>query len=291
MELNNAYVLLFEGLDAQTTDLYSLVLSARHIDHRIALVADGWSISVRSDHLICAQKEVAAYLKETPDTEIAPFTNRYRNNYSMIWVCLVLIAIHWAAGMGPEKKIIIKDLGALSEGILDGELFRCVTALTLHSNAGHLASNLAALFLLGTWLCRSVGTGIGWLLILGGGSSGNYLNAIVQSGSHLSIGASTAVFSTLGSLCAFSILKQFKHSHSRKKAILPLGGGLALLVLLGANPDTDILAHLFGFTTGLIGAFLWAQTLPLTVSSNIQYLLSIASVAIVASAWTIGFFA
>ncbi len=41
------------------------------------------------------------------------------------------------------------------------------------------------------------------------------------------------------------------------KAWLPLGAGLALLSMLGSGGErTDLMAHLFGFMTGLIlGAF------------------------------------
>lgn len=296
MKPHESFVELYAGLDIHTADTYSLVLTATRIEHRSLHYPEGWCIFVRSHQISDAQEQINTYLSENYNPPIVPSIadTDLGHNYSMIWVSMVLIAIHWAVGTGAERRVFIEKLGALSDGIINNELFRCVTALTLHKDVGHLAANLAGLMLLGTILCRTTGTGVGWLLMLWGGSGGNYLNALIHRSSHLSIGASTAVFSTLGSLSAFSLVRQIRLSGQIKrssrifKAMLPLGSGLALLAFLGANPDTDVLAHLFGFSVGLVLGLFWTWMLPLKLSHKTQWFLAGLNVGILVSAWTIG---
>ena len=98
------------------------------------------------------------------------------------------------------------------------------------------------------WLSR----GVGWLLILASGISGNLINAYFHGYGHSSIGASTAVFGALGLLSSYQFLKKIRTPAGRFQALLPLGAGLALLVFLGSSVHTDIMAHLFGFLSGVL---------------------------------------
>lgn len=283
---------LFVGLDIETAKTFSLVLAAKNIDYHCRKDSNNWSILVKSPQAQNAREQIGIYLKENPKQ-----TNHFNlkgsepeQNYSMLWIAMVLIAIHLTAGTGGRKHFFIEHLGALSEGILEGEFFRCATALTLHSDAAHLTANLAGIALFGTVLCRTVGTGAGWLLILIGGSGGNFLNAVFHQADHLSIGASTSVFSTLGSLSAIALLRQLGMSDRKLKAFLPLGGGLAILALLGANPTTDVLAHLFGFLVGFLSAIFWIRVFPQKLNNRIQWTLATLSTGILSTAFIIGLY-
>lgn len=292
MNFNDAFEDLIAGLDIHTVQTYSLVLSAANIRHQCVKEDAGWCIRVGSQEIPAAKQQIESYLQENPLLQDAVFPHHSETikNYSMVWIAVVLIAFHWAAGSGSAKAVLTKRFGASSEGILNGEIFRCLTALMLHGDAAHLASNIAALLLFGTILCRTVGTGTAWILILCGGVGGNLLNAFLHRAAHLSIGASTAVFSTLGSLSAISFLMKIDNSGSKIKAILPLGGGIALLTFLGSDPATDILAHLFGFISGFMITFLWLRVFPKKFPALIQWILSALSAVIVGLAWITGIY-
>jgi membrane associated rhomboid family serine protease len=283
---------LCEGLDRPTAEVYSLVLTAKNIVHRSFIDTAGWVILVKKHELSSAREQIKTYLKENPEERYNSnfITSLPDRNYSMLWIAMVLTAIHLAAGAGIEKKILIEHLGALSEGILNGELFRCATALTLHNNIAHLSSNLAGLLLFGTVLCQRVGTGSGWILILFGGSCGNFLNALFYQAGHLSIGASTAVFSTLGSLSAFAMQKKQQTTNQKLNVFLPIGGGMALLAFLGGNPQTDILAHLFGFGMGFFLAAFWGWGFSKKLSNKNQWALSGLSFGLMAACWFFGLY-
>jgi len=153
------------------------------------------------------------------------------------------------------------ELGnAQAAKILAGQWWRLVTALTLHADSLHLASNLAIGGIFVIFLCRELGSGLAWCLLLGAGALGNLANAYVQSLGHSSVGASTAVFGAVGILAALSLVR-YRQRLQRRRA-LPVASALALLALLGTEgKNTDLGAHLFGFLFG-IGLGLITEYLP-----------------------------
>ncbi len=140
--------------------------------------------------------------------------------------------------------------------IVEGEWWRPVTALLLHSDLRHLLGNMAFGLWFGVLVTRSFGTWFGWSLILLSGILGNFLSAWIYFPTpHSSIGASTAVFGALGILVGNGLWTSFR-DHSTKgifSKLAPFAGGLALLGLTGAgDARTDIVSHCTGFACGLV---------------------------------------
>ncbi len=168
--------------------------------------------------------------------------------------------------------------GAVSHATVwqQGEWGRCLLALTLHGNLPHLISNLAFGLLFLVPLMRLIGPGAGlWAFALSG-TLGNGLNsALRQTDDAFSIGASTGVFGVLGTLVAvqMSIWQQTREPWQTRTLLVPLGGGLGLLALLGSQPSDglggaiDHTAHLAGFFAGLVIGPLLAR-LPKTLRSG-----------------------
>ena len=88
--------------------------------------------------------------------------------------------------------------------IQGGEWWRALTALGLHADMGHLLSNVVLGSILGVLLAQLVGAGLTWLVIVIGGGAGNLVAAYLEPAEHAAIGASTAVFATLGLLAALA---------------------------------------------------------------------------------------
>ena len=115
----------------------------------------------------------------------------------------------------------------------------------------HLLSNLAIGGTFIILLCRELGSGMAWSLLLASGTIGNLINAWVQSPDHRSVGASTAVFGAVGILAAVKLVR-YRH-HLQRRWFIPVAAGLALLAILGTEgKQTDLGAHLFGFGTGVL---------------------------------------
>lgn len=151
-----------------------------------------------------------------------------------------------------------QDVGRMDSVALlrDGEWWRPVTALFLHGDIGHLLGNL----IFGIWYGRLVnggyGTWLGWLLILLSGVLGNAAVAHYHyPETHLSIGASTAVFGALGLLVAHGMVFQGRQGIAGLgQALVPLVAGGVLLGWTGGfgTPQVDGLAHAYGFLVGIL---------------------------------------
>ena len=130
----------------------------------------------------------------------------------------------------------------------------------LHVSGTHLLSNLAfgTVFLL--LLSQVLGPGMTALTVVAAGAAGNALNALVRPAFDTSIGASTAIFSAVGLLAALRQNWLLKGISLSPRDWVPLAGGVMLLALLGfSEGHTDILAHVFGFVSGVcVGSlFVW----------------------------------
>ncbi|MCI5124242.1 MAG: rhomboid family intramembrane serine protease [Candidatus Electrothrix sp. AR5] len=147
-----------------------------------------------------------------------------------------------------------------SPAILEqGEWWRLVTALTLHADQMHLVGNTVIGGVIVHLLCKSTGYGMGWLILLLAGMTGNFLNIILRDTPHYSVGFSTAVFAAVGILCGRQLNN--KASTIVRQVVLPLGAGVGLLAMLGSEGErTDFGAHLFGLACGLIYGLLLQLT-------------------------------
>jgi rhomboid protease GluP len=193
-----------------------------------------------------------------------------------------------------KRSLFFDTFGAVDRLIRAGELYRCVTALLLHSSPAHLLGNLAALMLFGPFVCRRFGHGLGWLMILLSGGAGNYLNAWVRGasdlimGPHLSVGASTAVFGAVGILVAVNWHRRLSTENIGWRRWTPLAGGLGFLAFMGSAPGSDLLAHLFGFVVGLGGGAVADRWLSPPAKGRYQALAACTVLAIVFWAWSRG---
>lgn len=236
---------------------YSLVLDSRAIPCCIETYGTGWQLLVPEQLLINAQQELLLY--ENANRNWPPATPASRqlteNTLPTISILLLLAIFHNLSLLGlslPERGIIdLKELGtAHAENIVSGQWWMTVTALTLHADLPHLLGNLTIGGIFIILLCRELGSGLAWTLLLASGAFGNLLNAWLQSPDHRSVGASTAVFGAVGILAAISAVRY--RNQLRQRWFVPVAAGLALLAILGTEgKQTDLGAHLFGFVTGI----------------------------------------
>jgi membrane associated rhomboid family serine protease len=244
---------LFKDLSEDLANAYGLVLSSSGIPHRVRKGEGGWDVWVDDWDYEKALNTIEQYLEENRDfTQTdAPIGDEYGKTFTGLWASALLLACHVAVAMSNDSKAFIRAYGSSASHILHGDFYRTVSSLMLHANALHLAGNMLGIALFGTAICAVTGWGVGWLMILATGMVGNLANAVLYKTGHLSVGASTAVFGAIGILVAQQFFKKLRLPGRRIKAWLPLGGGLALLGILGSGEHSDLMAHLFGFVTGI----------------------------------------
>ena len=245
------------ALSEQRAHLWALVLEARHVPCRIEPDATGWQLLVPAGYHAAARNELRLFEEENRNwpPPVLPTPPLLENTLATLSVLILLATFHNITrldialfGYYPTDWTA---LGSADAGkILDGQWWRLVTALTLHADWLHLFSNLALGGVFIVSLCRDLGSGLAWSLLLGSGILGNLANACLHPPHHSSIGASTLVFGAVGILAAQNLLRHRRHRQRRWP--LPFAAALALLALLGTEgKQTDLGAHLFGFFFGM----------------------------------------
>ncbi|SDB29354.1 Membrane associated serine protease, rhomboid family [Desulfonatronum thiosulfatophilum] len=282
---------ILENLTSDQADQFALVLSSADIDYRFRRSGWGWSLEVAEDDAAQAEIQIEQYLRENPDAtgsfsiptlpvQPAPPT------MTGLAAALLLLAFHMATSRDGAHQNIILEAGAHAARILEGEYWRTITALTLHADSRHLAGNMLGIAVFGTFLCRRVGVGAAWLLILLAGAGGNLVNAWLHQSGFLSIGASTAVFGAVGLLGGVRVFPAEGSDDNRPRSwILPLGAALGLLAMLGSDVQTDIGAHLMGCLAGFCLGIGYTLLGPRHLSETRQNHLLLLTLAILAASW------
>jgi membrane associated rhomboid family serine protease len=260
--------LLYQNLTREQAETYGLVLLSANFPHEVKPSQGGWDLWVADAAVDDAQKVLQTYIDENKeiDAPVESPLKSYRKTWAGIWGGLFLLTMYVAVHTNPDMAAIHRTYASSASHILKGEWYRSATALLLHSDVVHLAGNLAGMAVFATAVCSVTGWGMGWLLILTTGISGNLINAYFYEYGHRAIGASTAVFGAVGLLCAYQFIKRIQSHGSRFQIWLPLSAGLALLAFLGASTHTDIMAHLFGLLAGMVLGIVYYWFFPKTLA-------------------------
>jgi rhomboid protease GluP len=231
----------------------ALVLAAAGIAHRLEQADAGWAVVVATGDLDRASRALAAYDEESPAGAAAGVPGVASPH---VWganglgplVATALVGFFAWTGPRAPGSLWFERGSASAERILAGEVWRTVTALTLHADLAHLLGNAIAGLVLVTAVAWWVGPGAGAWLVLLSGTAGNALTALVRGAPHDSVGASTAVFGALGVLAA----RQFVARRARPggKAWAVIAASVVLLAMLGVGPRSDTLAHASGCLAG-----------------------------------------
>ena len=281
------------GLSKAGLRSWLLVLEARGIPCRGEQHAGHWLLLVPVSYYRQACRELREYEQENRNWPPPPPVARklHENTASTIWVLILLAVFHNLVvqhgnpfGSAPLNWLDAGNADALK--ISQGQWWRAVTALTLHSGPVHLAGNIIVGGLFSVRLCWLLGSGSAWFLILCSGTFGNLINALMQAPDHRSIGASTAVFGAVGLLAVINML--YHRPGLWRRWPLPLAAALGLLALLGSSGEnTDLGAHLFGFCCGIAFGLLWGKLLPpqLTANRLLSYTLAAVSVGLLGGSW------
>jgi rhomboid protease GluP len=203
--------------------------------------------------------ELAAYSKELQNTSsIIPVTNEWARHspgwrICGLWAMTLTAIFYW---QGQDSTLVDRAASSSIGLIRHGEWWRPFTALFLHADLGHLLGNLVGGVVFAALVSRMIGPLLGWILILASGTLGNIVTSLlVYPQTFNSIGASTAVFAALGILSGIGIAETLRERVRLPwfRIMAPVLAGIILLGWLGGgqDPHTDVLGHVFGFSSGL----------------------------------------
>jgi membrane associated rhomboid family serine protease len=264
----------------------ALVLNAVGIKNTTARQGHDWVIWVAHTDQAEAHNQLKSYWEENRPNPEQP-VNATVVDSGWAGVVGYLFVIWLIPALSAYSSLDFRSLGRLDAGaVMAGQWWRTATALTLHADIAHIASNSLFGCVFGLFVGRYLGSGLGWLLVLICGIAANLLNAIVQPDAFLSIGASTATFAALGIVPAFGWRRGFFRGRGFKRGFAPIFGAIALLAFTGFGAENvDVLGHLFGFAAGIGMGLAVAHIKLETISLADQQRAGVAVFLILSTAW------
>jgi len=244
---------LFTGLTDKNTDLIILILTSQNIETRVEQEHHSFDILVNEADIDNARIMVETYYTENKFFRIKQHLQQipissFKSSSAFVIMGLLWL-LHAACIHYQVHEAMILKFGASALFILQGETYRAVTALFLHSDARHLAGNMVGILIFGAPFISLAGFGVGPFMLLFAGTLGNLFNAHLYKTAHLSIGASTAVMAAAGFLVAFQVMQ--KKKPLRLNNLMPVFAGALIVGMLSQGERTDVMAHVFGFLSGL----------------------------------------
>jgi membrane associated rhomboid family serine protease len=246
---------VYRSLRPRDCEERAFMLGAVGIVSAIELRDGQYSLEVAAADADRARGHLRQYEIENPPPPPAPPAPLLHPD---AWLgCVAYTA--WLVGVAYAISNGLVRLDAFHTGELDaalvqrGQWWRAWTALTLHVSGPHLTANLGAGIWFGYLAGRQLGVGVAWLLIVAGGGIANLLEGLLGPPWHRSVGASTAVFTALGLMAAYTWRERLRLPQSWVQRWGPLVAGVILLGWLGtAGKHTDVMAHILGFGIGLL---------------------------------------
>lgn len=230
---------------------WSLVLASQDIPHRIeSPETGGWELVLATEDCGRALSAIHQYQLENRrwrwgQQVIAPGV--LFDWGSLAWVGLIGLFFAF------ETRVDLRPAGwLLPAAVAPGQWWRLFTAVWLHADLAHFASNAAFGFLLLGLTMGRYGTGVGLLAAYLAGAGGNLARWLLVQNAEPSLGASGLIMGCLGLLAVQALPLWRQTPHSARLALGSLLAAVMLFVLVGLSPGADLLAHAGGFVAGLL---------------------------------------
>jgi membrane associated rhomboid family serine protease len=270
---------------------WELVLLAQGLSPQMHHTHDGIVLTVPRHEVDRALAGLAAYEKENlPEAQPADTKLDAVDLRAGAVAGLLLTAFFIVTTTGNSAQWWLERGSANAARILEGELWRIVTALTLHANVAHVLGNACAAVVFFGAVSGQLGAGIAGALMLLAGAGGNFINAFLQGTPHDAVGASTSVFGAVGMLGTLALMRRRRETKAPRRLWITIAASLALLGMLGSGgARVDVLAHLFGFIVGGGLGIVLALISPRPAGAAVQWTCGAGTIAMIVYCWIVAF--
>lgn len=167
--------------------------------------------------------------------------------------------VPWNIALVNQIGLVLERGALIPATVAQGDWYRLLTSIFLHSGLIHLAFNMVALYFLGTFAELAFGRWRFFALYLISGLSGGLAYLYFGGFDQAAVGASGAIFGLLGSILGYALRREtFSWQNPVIRQLLIL---LAINVWLGISIDNiSNTAHMGGLTGGFVFGWLMAPT-------------------------------
>jgi rhomboid protease GluP len=167
--------------------------------------------------------------------------------------------VPWNQGLVLQPGPILQRGSLIPALVAQGEWWRLLSSMFLHSGFIHLAMNMISLYFLGAFVEEAFGRGRYLALYLLGGIAGGLAYLYFGAFAVPAVGASGAIFALLGGIFGYSLRRgTFSWQNPVIRQLLIL---LALNLYIGFSiPNISNTAHLGGLAGGAVFGWLVAPT-------------------------------
>ena len=273
---------------ARRAEEWATVLAASGIRHRLAPTGSGWAVVVDGHDGERAGAVLQDYDEESqPEIQVVDSAIGGEAIGLGVAVAVLLLAFFALTGPRVDGNAWFERGSASAAHILHGEIWRTITALTLHADLAHVLGNAVFCVVLIPPVCHALGPGTGlWVLLLSG-ALGNWLTALVHGAPHSSVGASTLTFGAIGVLAAQALVARWRVGTTRRRPWVVIVASLVLLSMLGTAQGTDVLAHVFGLLAGVGLGLAAGLVRPHAFARPVEWTLVAVATALVVACWRV----
>jgi rhomboid protease GluP len=180
---------------------------------------------------------------------------RYYPIVTAIIVIQVLFLLATTLPLFPSNWVF-ENLAGINLFVAEGEVWRLVTPIFLHSGFAHLLFNSFSLVLFGPPLEQMLGKTKFLLVYLAGGILANIATYFLHPLTYTHVGSSGAIFALFGYYVSIILFK--KHMLSQQNSQIILSITAIGLIMTFLQPNINVTAHVFGLLSGLlIGALFY----------------------------------
>lgn len=166
--------------------------------------------------------------------------------YIIMGICFIMFLI---TGMGNDTGVLIEYGANLDVLVKNGEYYRLLTSMFLHSGLLHLFFNMYALYIIGPQVESFFGKTKYLIIYLLSGISGSLLSVAFNVNT-VSVGASGAIFGLFGALLYFGYNYRGYLGNVIKSQILPV---VIINLIFGfISIGVDVAGHIGGLIGGII---------------------------------------
>jgi len=172
---------------------------------------------------------------------------------SLILLIHILLFLLTTLPIFPAKAIMGYLIG-VNLYITQGEWWRLITPIFIHSGFSHLLFNSFSIFLFGPGLEKIVGKFRFLFIYLFTGIAANIITLFIEPLTYVHLGSSGAIFGLFGYYISIVVFKKDMMSKSNAQVITTIAALSLIMTFL--QPNINIVGHIFGFLAGLlIGSF------------------------------------